>query len=207
MLLTLLRPVLALAAILLFIQRLSIFLRRSMIQRRYGCRPPSRLPQSIWRFGTDVQTQMAQIKTSGHQTRGFRSLFDKYGRTVQAMIWGQPWIWTCDIENIKAMSTTLFSDFCVEPLRKPTNSGWMGDGIFVSDGERWRHSRALFKPLFAVNSSTDLDDFDCDVKRLLRLVPTDGETVDLASLFRRMVRSLLCAASPCSDSISQRSYD
>ncbi len=70
-----------------------------------------------------------------------------------------------------------------EPIRKTVNQGWMGDGIFVSDGPIWKQSRTLLKPAFSKNQYGNLSSFDVHVKRLLALIPRDESTVDLQLLF------------------------
>jgi hypothetical protein len=163
-------------------------LSRLRVCYKHGCLPAVRLPQSPWRLGSDIQAQMAVIKSSGHVTRSLQSLFEQHGCTFQATIWGQPWLFTCDVRNIKAINTTCFTNFGVEPLRKVTNTGWMGDGIFVSDGDHWRMSRSLFKPLFARTGEVHLNALQRQINILFDVLPANGETVDLQTVFRRMVR-------------------
>lgn len=184
----LISPFALLLSSLALIWQLVHLYRRLSASYKHGCLPAVRLPQSPWRLGSDIQAQMAAIQRSGHVTRSLQSLFDQHGRTFQATIWGQPWLFTCDVENIKAINTTCFPNFGVEPLRKFTNTGWMGDGIFVSDGDHWRMSRSLFKPLFARTGEVHLNALQRQISVLFDVLPANGETVDLQTIFRRMVR-------------------
>jgi hypothetical protein len=93
-----------------------------------------------------------------------------------------------DDANIQAIHTIDFKHFGVEPIRKTVNQGWMGDGIFVSDGPKWKHSRSLLKPVFSKGQYADLPSLDVHVNKLLALVPGDRVTVDLQPLFQRLVR-------------------
>lgn len=96
-----------------------------------------------------------------------------------------------DATNLQAIHTAQFKSFGVEHIRKTVNHGWIGDGIFVSDGCKWKNSRTLLKPAFAKRNFGDLVRLEAHVGRLLALVPRDGLTVDLQLLFQRLVSVLL----------------
>lgn len=100
-------------------------------------------------------------------------------------------IFAMDPVNMQAVHTTEFTNFGAEPIRKPVNKGWMGDGIFVSDGPKWKHSRALLKPLSGKAQVANLSNFDVHLERLLDLIPRDATTVDLQPLVRRLVSLIL----------------
>ena len=160
----------------------------AMYCRRFlKCGQPTRYPQRVPYLGLDVSKTMNESKYSGKHMNFMQSLFVQLGNTFEATIWGQPWIFTCDMANIKAINTDQAHHFGVEPLRKNANAGWMGDGIFISDGERWKRSRELFKPLFARSHVSDLTRFEYHLTRFFDLLPEDGNTLDLQALFRRLV--------------------
>lgn len=102
-------------------------------------------------------------------------------------------IFAMDPVNMQAVHTTESTNFGAEPIRKPVNKGWMGDGIFVSVGPKWKHSRELLKPLSgkAQAQVAKLSNFDVHLERLLDLIPRDATTVDLQPLVRRLVSPIL----------------
>ena len=157
-------------------------------RRNHGCLPARRYPQRIPYIGSDVYQTMFKSKYSGRHLQFMQGLFARYGSTFEATIWGQPWIFTADAAVMHAINTTQARCFGVEPIRQTVNKGWMGDGIFVSDGPKWKESRLLFKPLFLKTQVLPLQRFDGHLENLFRNIPGNGTTIDLQSLFRRMVR-------------------
>lgn len=113
-------------------------------------------------------------------------LFDQPGRTVVVDVDKQPWLFTSDVDNIKTMLAQNES-MIVEPLRKGMLKGWVGDGMFGSDGEHWRISRALFKPMFSRAPVSELAQWEKHTERFLSNLPADGVTVDLAPMLKRLV--------------------
>lgn len=51
------------------------------------------------------------------------------------------------------------------------------------DGAAWQHSRALIRPAFTRGQIADVDFFESHVQELMRKIPKDGSTIDLAPLF------------------------
>jgi cytochrome P450 len=101
---------------------------------------------------------------------------------VQARI-----IFTRDPENIKAILTGQFSDYGKgEDFHRDWRE-FLGDSIFVTDGEQWSASRHLIRPMFVRDRLVDMEIFE---KHVQHLIPhLDGEkgskVVDVTSLFFR----------------------
>jgi hypothetical protein len=55
------------------------------------------------------------------------------------------------------------------------------------DGPFWDHSRALIRPTFTRANVANLPAFEVHFQRFLRLLPKDGDTVDLKPLLYRLV--------------------
>ena len=159
--------------------------------KRLQCSIPLRYPQRIPFLGSDLVSILNGSREEGVLQAKLQQLFQTYGKTFQAIIWGQTIVYTMDAANLQAIHTTQFKSFGVEPIRKTVNQGWMGDGIFVSDGRKWKSSRALLKPAFAKGKFGDLVRLEAHVGRLLALVPRDGSTVDMQLLFQRLVSLIL----------------
>lgn len=119
--------------------------------------------------------------------RVLQDLYHIYGKTFQARFLGVDVIYTCDPQNIQAINTTEFNNFHVNPLRRPINADWVGEGIFVSDGHDWKQARKIIMPVFARAHVADLSTFRVHLDRMMLLLPGNWETVDLRPLFQRLV--------------------
>lgn len=99
-------------------------------------------------------------------------------------------IFTSDPRNIQAILATQFSDFGLGGIRFKAMVGTLGDGIFLQDGKKWEHSRAMLRPNFVRDRVSDLDLEEHHVQNLLRVVPllADGWTaeIDIQTLFFRL---------------------
>lgn len=122
-----------------------------------------------------------------------QDLYHKHGKTFQARFLGADVIYTSDPQNIQVMNTAEFNNFLVSPLRRPANDNWVGEGIFVSDGQDWKQARKIIMPIFAREHVADLSGFKVHLDRMLQLIPRTGETVDLRPLFRRLVCWIFCS--------------
>lgn len=60
----------------------------------------------------------------------------------------------------------------------------IGPGIFTQDGEDWKHSRGLLRPLFLSKRLDNFLEVQESVEALIRCIP-DGEIVDFQPLFFR----------------------
>lgn len=81
------------------------------------------------------------------------------------------------------MLSLKFRDFELTPSRKDEAVPFLGAGIFMSDGARWEHSRAMLRPSFSRAQVADLDIFERHVNEVIAAIPKDGSTVDLQDLF------------------------
>ncbi|KAL2810809.1 cytochrome P450 [Aspergillus granulosus] len=96
-------------------------------------------------------------------------------------------ILTRDPENIKAILTGQFADYGKgEDFHRDWRE-FLGDSIFVTDGEQWSASRHLIRPMFVRDRLVDTEIFEKHVQHLIPLL--DGENgskvVDVTSLFFR----------------------
>lgn len=117
-----------------------------------------------------------------------QQLFQTYGKILQATI-----LPDCRIHHRCCQHTSNPYRSIQQVWRgiyqNNINQGWIGDGVFSSDGPVWKHSRTLFKPVFPKGQYANLPGLDVHVKRLLALVPRDETTVDIQPLFQRLVSS------------------
>lgn len=115
-----------------------------------------------------------------------RSWHKNYGNTFQTIL-GRTLVLTIEPENMQAILSNKFNDFDLGHLRNKSLEPLLGTGIFTTDGEAWKHSRALVRPNFQRNLISDVEVYEKHVSKLIKCLPKDGSTVDLQELFFRMV--------------------
>jgi cytochrome P450 monooxygenase len=111
-------------------------------------------------------------------------------KTFKANFLGSKMVYSSESENMKAMSTSNWKEFGIEPLRRANGviDPIGGPGVSTSDGELWQFSRDLIKPYFTRSGYSDLGRLETHVDKLLELIPTDHSTFDLQPLMQRWVR-------------------
>ncbi|KAI4209216.1 MAG: hypothetical protein LQ351_007832 [Letrouitia transgressa] len=160
--------------------------RRTKIHQ-HGCQPPPSLPRKDPIFGVDVAFRMFQSYRSGQRSATFKAQHEQYGPTFQSVALGKTRIFTIDPANLRAIFSTNFHDWGVQPLRLGPWGPMLGKGVMNMDGLFWKHSREMVQPLFRREQAFDLVTFDRHVARLLELLPRHRETVDLQPLFARLI--------------------
>lgn len=61
-------------------------------------------------------------------------------------------------------------------------------GLFTKEGNAWKESRNVAKPLFVRAELSDVDGFRKHVDRFMELVPRDGRTIDIGTYLNKLVR-------------------
>lgn len=98
---------------------------------------------------------------------------------------GIPIIVTKDPINIKAMLSTQFDDFSLG-LRLYQFGPLLGSGIFTSDGEKWKYSRAMLRPQFTKDRISHILDFEPHFLFLKENIDSNnGQYFDIQELFFR----------------------
>ena len=107
--------------------------------------------------------------------------------TVQVRVLDYTLNVTRDPENAKAVFSTQSGDFDIGVHRTESWKPLLGVGIFTSQGETWKHSRALVRPQFSKEQVSDLDLAERHTRDLSGRIKagTDGwtDTMDLQPLF------------------------
>ncbi|KAK5125177.1 hypothetical protein LTR85_000853 [Meristemomyces frigidus] len=110
--------------------------------------------------------------------------------TFRTDILGQKLYFTSDPKNIQAMLATQFEDYDLGPARRGNMGQTLGDGIFVQDGKKWEHSRAMLRPNFVRDQVSDLELEERHVQNLMNVLKPlqDGWTAetDIQTLFFRL---------------------
>jgi cytochrome P450 len=82
---------------------------------------------------------------------------------------------TMDPLNIQAILATKFSDFEHGDFRNTQFEALLGKSILTTDGLMWKHSRALFRPVFSRQNINNLQQTEKSVQDLFRALPLVGK--------------------------------
>lgn len=116
-------------------------------------------------------------------------------KTFKARFLGMRMVYSSEMENMKAMSTSQWEEFVLEPIRVDNGvaAPFTGKGVSTADGEFWHQSRGIIKPYFERQAFANVARLKPFTDKMLDLIPTDGETFDMQVLTRRWVsHSRLC---------------
>ncbi|PIA97616.1 Cytochrome P450 52E1 [Cercospora beticola] len=106
--------------------------------------------------------------------------------TVHVKFPGGHFYETADPENLKTMLSSDFRKWGLAKARKDTFRPVMGEGIFIAEGAKWKHSRALLRPMFSRTQLENFAIFEDQATHLVNaIVRADGK-VDLRDMFFRM---------------------
>lgn len=107
--------------------------------------------------------------------------------TVQVRVLDYDLNVTRDPENARACFSSQSQDFDIGIHRTQSWKPLLGVGIFTSQGETWKHSRALVRPQFSKEQVSDLDLAERHTRELLKKIKAgaDGwtEIMNLQPLF------------------------
>lgn len=148
---------------------------------------PPRYPHRDPILGLDYVWTELKEREEGAPWAGDRSRFTRLGRTFEVNSWGNRTIVTMDAQNIREVLSTSFNKFGVQDMRLAVSGGFMGIGVFTTDGEYWEYSRKLIAPMFSWVQVSDLSALDVHLDRMFKRLPQDGSTVELQSLLKLMV--------------------
>ena len=95
-------------------------------------------------------------------------------------------------ENLKAVFSSNFNDWGVEPVRLPAGYLFCGRGFLTTDDPAWERSRSLLRPRFqkgyALNlPALNLPALEKHLRHVLDRIPHDGSMVDLQPLLFQLV--------------------
>ncbi|KAG6007686.1 hypothetical protein E4U21_005646 [Claviceps maximensis] len=173
------------AVLVFFINKLQIFFRHRRLARLHGCKPITNTPIKDPILGLDmVRKELRAAKAHKILEEGALR-FKTHGNTFRSRQLLRDAILTIEPENIKTVLALNFNDYGIGH-RLQLFSPLLGAGIFDTDGQHWRDSRALIRPNFTRDQVADLAAFERLIPDLFSLIPRDGKTtVDLQDLFFR----------------------
>lgn len=147
---------------------------------------PSSYPHRFPFWGLDLSLEMWRDFSRGELAEGMRRRHAHCGTTFQAReLFGGKCIYTIDPENIRAVTTSQFTDF--------QKSAWVdeaskhiGHGVLMNEGEAWRRSKAVLKPVFSRTRLDELALVAPHVEKMLSVIQQqNGETFDFLELATR----------------------
>ncbi|KAG6022997.1 hypothetical protein E4U40_004206 [Claviceps sp. LM458 group G5] len=158
--------------------------RRCSLRRRLGCQKPPkyphRLPWLLDPWGSDLQNQRVEAFAKGRYNRLYLQQFLKCGPTFEERSSHKgTLLCTTDDDNWRTILVHKAEDYCKEETRTGPMLRFIGPGILTNEGAAWRRSRNLIKPLFKRAELSDVMRFERHVDRLMKVLPRDGQTVDL----------------------------
>ena len=168
------------------LQSLSTTIRRRRFARDHGCKPIKALHQPDKYSGLYLVYQLMKCYKARAFLQFWGQQLTRTGKTFQFWVLGQRMLVTSDPENIKTILTLSFDDFEQGPRRRNGFAPLVGKGIFAVDGEDWHRSRALLRPSFAKYQMNDTELFETHYQDFLRLLPMDGEVIDLQGLLNQL---------------------
>ncbi|MCJ1366417.1 hypothetical protein MMC16_005545 [Acarospora aff. strigata] len=178
------------ATILLIIIVPYFYFRRIQKQRadalfaeEHRCLPLAKL-ETKWPLGLDLIWTAFKHARAHRILRFFVRVVEDTGRsTFEQNLLGTTGVDTVEPKNIESVLATQFTAFGLGDRPQVFNP-LLGHGIFTQDGEDWKHSRDLLRPLFLGNRIDIFLQIQEHVEALISCIP-EGKVVDLQPLFFR----------------------
>lgn len=167
-------------------RRLSAGPSRRRLAKANDCKPVRKVPSIEPFLGLDILYQNLKAYRQHRTLEWIDGWFNEEGvNTVALSALGSQTIASIEPDNIKTVLSLDFSSWSLGEARRKAFAGFLGNGIFTSDGDAWHRSRQMLRPNFERSQIADLDLLERHVVQLVRLLPQDGSTVDLHDLFLR----------------------
>ncbi|KAF4546694.1 Cytochrome p450 family protein [Lasiodiplodia theobromae] len=167
---------------------IALSLARRRFIRENGCLPAASLKMRDPILGIDALLSTIRAGKKHQLLDMLTARFtETNSKTFTSKRLGAHAIMTMEPENVKAILATRFKDFAIAPFRQPALQGFLGDGIFTTDGGHWAASRAMIRPNFVRDQVADLQAFESHFEDLMAAIPkattTDASFFDLQELF------------------------
>lgn len=170
-------------AVLIVIRRI----RRAVINRRLRQKWKTQPVKSISISVIDRLIEVRKLRTSGNFFDNYRRRFENEGtHTLRTSFLGQGIVITKSPRNVKWILGKNVEDWNLGS--RPAAFGpLLGKGIFVAEGERWRHLRAMLKPQFMREQVSHVNMIEPHIEILEKLIRLQkGQTFDIQPLFHKL---------------------
>ena len=156
--------------------------------QKHGCRSPPPYPQKDPLLGIDLFLQTGKAIQNHCYLPELTKRYNTLGNTFSTKSLGSSSINSIEPENLKAVFSSKFNDWGVEPVRLPAQDPFCGRGFITTDGAAWEHSRSLLRPSFNRETALDLPSLEQSLKKVIDRIPRDGSTFDLQPMLFSLVR-------------------
>ncbi|KAI8961471.1 cytochrome P450 monooxygenase [Daldinia sp. FL1419] len=136
-----------------------------------------------WPLGIDLLTRTLVASDELRVMEFFLENFRTFGNTFRQVIGWNESLMTVDSKVIEAVLQTNAKDWGLG-FRRTIFSPLLGDGIFVQEGDAWKHSREILRPHFYHKNYASLDILRPHTDNLLDVISGAATNiVDLEPLF------------------------
>ncbi|KAI1339855.1 cytochrome P450 [Xylariaceae sp. FL0016] len=136
-------------------------------------------------LGLDLLIQATRAVKAFRLMEYWLGMFCLYGHTFQHAMGWKSTIFTIEPANLEAMLSSNSKDWGIG-MRRTVFLPLFGEGIFVQNGEAWKHSRDSLRPHLYPRYYHGLDIFRPHVGRLLEVLSCQTGVVDTEPLFFRL---------------------
>lgn len=178
--------VFALSLVSFILYSLFVKQRRKLLEKKWGCRPISCKSGGVLK-GISKLSKLLYARKHGNLLRFQKDDFLRHnGHTISSNFMGRSVIQTKNAENVKAVLATQFDKFSIG-MRKYCFRPLLGDGIFASEGERWKHSRQMLRPQFAREQVAHVESLEPHMQVFFKHIRLfNSRPFDIQALFHRL---------------------
>lgn len=180
--------------IVLLVIALIVYVIYNAWQERYlakklGAKPPVNV-ESDGRLGFNIGKRIMAASKVGRTMEVFMERYSELPhpevQTFKTKLYGTDLFQTADPENVKALLATQFKDFGLG-LRNKMFLPFLGKGIFTLDGDGWKHSRELLRPLFIRERISHLHILELHIERLFATIRSqNGARFNILDIINRL---------------------
>lgn len=145
-----------------------------------------------WYFGYDLWKKMSENTKDGHWSEYVKLRYEDLDCHTYRMRTPFRYLYqTMNPENIKAMVATQFEDYTIG-VRRPIMLPLLGDGVFASDGDKWKYARGVLKPQFSREQISHVKLVERHFQNFAKHIQnTRGQEFDIQALFTRLTLDAL----------------
>lgn len=173
------------------------------LQRRTGCERAPCYPHTDPVLGLDLYRRRQRARDHGYNMALYMEDTRRLGHTWEENNAGHRTINVMDSVNYRYVHSEATEDF-QRLVSRPSNAAVLGSGIYLAEGERWKHSRNLINPVFAGAGLGNMAILVRHVDYFMEHVPRDGRAFDIQPLLKRLVSYKLDKSSPAEWKRSRR---